>query len=477
MNSKIKLLAALILPAVVYTAYAITAEGVLDSGDGIKHYQIARFSWNHPELLLDHWGKPLFTLLSSPFAQFGFKGVMVFNIILGLLAAYFTFKSARKLNLPYPKTAIIFVCFAPVYFHTVLGGLTEVLFSFMLALCIWLCLQSRFVFAAVVLSFMPFSRAEAWLVMPFFGLYFVLKKEYKIIPLMTVGFLLYSFIGWFHYDDFLWVINENPYAKAHGAYGSGELFYFFKSYKSILGNPLLFVFLTGCVVMCYLIFVKKENAWINEQLLLIAAPAFAVLLAHSYFWWMGLYGSFGLTRVIGMVIPCFILLGMYGLYVLKWLPLKKKWLEYALLLAIVWLVVRFAFDVKRFPFRLNLKQQLLAETAEWFKTTEFTNERIYYLHPFLGYLLDVDPFDPEKSTLVWSMDKQNPETNVPSNAIVFWDAIFCPLEGKLPLNALMESNSYELLKSFKPEHEIRFYDTLKFEVYVFRRKAVDEIVQ
>jgi hypothetical protein len=49
-----------------------------DAGDGIMHYYISNASWQNPSLFLDHWGKPLFILLSSPFSQFGFAGIVFF---------------------------------------------------------------------------------------------------------------------------------------------------------------------------------------------------------------------------------------------------------------------------------------------------------------------------------------------------------------------------------------------------------------
>jgi hypothetical protein len=52
-----------------------------DVGDGIMHYFISNASWENPELFLHHWGKPLFILFSSSFAQFGFYGMVIFNII------------------------------------------------------------------------------------------------------------------------------------------------------------------------------------------------------------------------------------------------------------------------------------------------------------------------------------------------------------------------------------------------------------
>src|ERR1700722_11209994 len=72
------------------------SSGTYDSGDGINHYLIARYSWHHHHLFIDDWGKPFFTIISSPFAQFGLKGISVFNILCGLASSYFAYKIADK---------------------------------------------------------------------------------------------------------------------------------------------------------------------------------------------------------------------------------------------------------------------------------------------------------------------------------------------------------------------------------------------
>ncbi|NNK80780.1 MAG: hypothetical protein HKO93_04710, partial [Flavobacteriales bacterium] len=96
-------LAFVLLVAIV----AFTSGGLLDTGDGIAHYQIARFSWSHPELFLHHWGKPLFTLLSSPFAQIGFNGMITFNLICAALTGYYLLKLSKSFSIERAWVALL----------------------------------------------------------------------------------------------------------------------------------------------------------------------------------------------------------------------------------------------------------------------------------------------------------------------------------------------------------------------------------
>ena len=84
-----------------------------DTGDSVVHYFFARYAFGDPVLFLDHWAKPFFTLFASPFAQFGFGGMKLFNGLAGLLSAWFAYSIAKKLDLKFAWLAIILVLFAP----------------------------------------------------------------------------------------------------------------------------------------------------------------------------------------------------------------------------------------------------------------------------------------------------------------------------------------------------------------------------
>ena len=45
--------------------------------DNIWHYYFSKYALTYPDFFLHHWGKPLFIILSTWFAQFGFFGMKV----------------------------------------------------------------------------------------------------------------------------------------------------------------------------------------------------------------------------------------------------------------------------------------------------------------------------------------------------------------------------------------------------------------
>ena len=74
---------------ILMVTLALLSQGYFGGADNITHYLISHYAFKYPHLFLYSWGRPLYTMLSAPFAQFGLFGVKLLNILLGLLTAYF----------------------------------------------------------------------------------------------------------------------------------------------------------------------------------------------------------------------------------------------------------------------------------------------------------------------------------------------------------------------------------------------------
>ncbi len=79
-----------------FVILAFISDGSVGGADDISHYKFSRYAFIHPEFFLDPWAKPLFTMLMAPFAQFGMMGVRILNILLGLVAAWLTYLTAKN---------------------------------------------------------------------------------------------------------------------------------------------------------------------------------------------------------------------------------------------------------------------------------------------------------------------------------------------------------------------------------------------
>ena len=100
-----------------------------DAGDSIMHYLYSLYAFQYPHFFLHHWAKPMFVLLSSPFSQFGFIGIVVFNCICATLSALFTYYTAKNLRIENSWFVFVVMFFAPLYFKLIFSYLSQLFFT------------------------------------------------------------------------------------------------------------------------------------------------------------------------------------------------------------------------------------------------------------------------------------------------------------------------------------------------------------
>lgn len=445
------------------------SDGMYGGADNIAHFRISKYAFIYPHLFLDHWGKPLFTLLSSPFSQFGFNGLRFFNVLTGILAAYLSFRVAKELKIENPVTVVFFVVFSPLFFRLFFSGLTEILFSFVLILAIFFFIRNKFLFSTLVISFLPFVRTEGII---FFALWLVLlgfNKKWKIIPLLFSGTLIYSLIGWSYYGDILWVFHKMPYTGAGNIYGHGELLHFVNSADHIIGIPLIILFLFGLVsyVRSFIKNEFKSVKQVNEVFLVFGGLAI-YFFAHSYVWWKGIGGSLGLVRVMACVIPLAAIIAARGAHLLTDMLHKKRIFQSLLPVLLVLIVTTTTLFGIKIPVKAGRQEIVLGEAAEWVKGSEYFHRKIYYYDLYFLHRLGIDPYDQERC-FEKLPDNEFPGKNVPAGSIVQWDAHYGPNEGRMPLERLLENDQFRLLKVFKPAEPFEVLGGNEYAVYLFEK--------
>ena len=261
------------------------ANGTCDGGDSVMHYQFARYAPLHYRLFFDHWAKPLYVLIASPFARFGIHGIKIFNVSISTLTIIITWKIARLLKIKGSALVSVFMAFAPALMVYSLSGLTEPLFAFVLMLCIWLYLRDKIIVSLLVLSFLPFVRSEGLIICGVFAILLVLEKRYRMLPLLIVGHIVYSVVGVAlgAHKSLLWVFTEIPYLKLYSAYGEGTWGHFVHL-PSFIGIPLCVLLAVG-VIAGLINFIRSWNRKEHlREAVLIYGCFLAYFIAHVCFW-------------------------------------------------------------------------------------------------------------------------------------------------------------------------------------------------
>jgi hypothetical protein len=249
------------------------SKGLYGDSDSIAHYHLARFAFKYPYHFIHHWGKPLYTTLCAPFAQFGFQGAMTFNILCGLLTAWFVYRITTELKFRNALMVIPFSLLAPVYMVTMMTGLTEILFGLVLVAGIYFFIKEKSILSAVIISFIPYARTEGLMFLFIFFLAFIVKRKFKAIPFLLTGFVIYSIAGYSYYEDIFWFFTKMPYGEEGSKlYGSGSFFYYLGKFDITMGWPLLVLAILGLFSFVLQLFRDDKPSfsysWITKYYLL-----------------------------------------------------------------------------------------------------------------------------------------------------------------------------------------------------------------
>lgn len=436
----------------LFLLFYIEGTGERGSGDSILHYLYAKYAINDIKLFFDHWAKPVYVFLAFPFAQFGIKGLMIFNILLSLFTVYFTYKTAISLQLKNAiVSAIILIC-TPLYFTLLFSGLTEPLFAFVLISSTYLFIKEKWLFGSILLSFLPFVRSEGLIFIGVFAFYLMQKKQWKSIPLLSVGHLFYALTGYFIYHDFLWIFNKIPYAKLSSTYGSGRLLHFVDQLFYVVGLPIYILLCIGIFVIVINTIKKKTNLF-NEMFVLIFGGFFSYFVAHSLFWHLGIFNSMGLKRVLIAVAPLIALISIIGLNAIT----ENLWIKNSIIKTIIlWI---FIIAVVLFPISGNkaginweddftlTKEQLLAnEVADYLTVNK---NKYFYSNPYLSEVLNINHFN---STIRQELSFAAIE-NASVGDIFIWDSWYSIIENGISEETIVSEPTLQLVKSFKFKEE------------------------
>ena len=459
---------------ITFNILSYFSDGSYIGGDTYVRYLLAKYAFQYPGNLLHHWGKPIYIAIASPFAQFGYNGFKLFNIISGFSTALLAYLLCRKLKLDNSWLVIILVCFAPIFYMMMFTGMTEIFFSFIIMLSIYFIVKEKYILSAVILSFLPIIRNEGIAIWILFIILYSIRKKYKAIPFLLFGFLFYSICGWFYYHDFWWLITQNPYQPGGVSfYGHGVWHFYFDNLRFTLGIPLSILFIPGIVAVVYDVLIKNRFKTFfsnnNNQIIVLILTVFLTYFTiHSILWWKGWMAVLGDARFMAAVTPFAAIIGLKGFNTLLYYLKKNKIIIFTISLLTSILFIYTAQKLYRMPVHLQETGIVVKKASDWIKEHNYNRCKIVYWDPFFPVALDRNPYDNNK-TQNYVGNTEKPEDDVKNSDIILWDAHFSPNEGQLPLNRLIDNKNFTLLKVFKPEQPIKVLGGYDYEIYIFQR--------
>lgn len=455
----------LALYAVVAAVVAWFMDGTGDSGDGVMHYLFARYAPQHPELYFHHWAKPMFVLLASPFAQLGLRGVHFFNVLCALLTLFFTYKTAIELKLNNPLIVTVLMVFSPFYIVSIFSGLTEPLFALFTIVGVYLVIKERWFSSILLFSFLPFVRSEGLIIIGVIAFYLLLKRQWKWLPWLATGHVVYALAGWPIHGDLLWIFTKIPYAHVSSIYGIGTWGHFFEKLIYVTGIPIYILSWIGVFVILWKSW-KKEIPLSAQVLVFLGFGGF--FTAHTMFWALGIFNSMGLYRVFIGVLPLIGLIALYGYNFLVENFLKSAVFQNIISSSIIIILISFLFPFKgnnaalewKRDFMLDNNQRVLKdEVGAWILANQKPGARKTFLMPYLNLVLNTDPFATGKDR---NLTRATADT-LRTGDLIIWDSWFARIEeritrGSLDSNATLKPVFSTVVRGNTPEIEYVIYE-------------------
>ena len=229
----------------------------------------------------------------------------------------------------------------------------------------------------------------------------------------------------------LWVFTKIPYATLSSVYGSGPITHFAEKLIYVIGVPIYVLFWSGFLTVMIKFIRKKSNA---EEVMLLLFSFSAFLIAHSLFWYLGIFNSYGLIRVMVSVMPVIAIIALTGFNFIAEDIFKTKQIARIIIrAALLGYVIIFPFTPNpaavQWPADLMLDkgQKEAQRVANFFHGQGDFQYPIIYTHCYLSMVLNTDPFDETKCKKV---TRENISA-MKSGDILIWDNVFAEFEGNI----------------------------------------------
>jgi hypothetical protein len=453
----------------VYTValliFAIFTDGSGGGGDSVLHYLYAKYAFSHPENFFNHWAKPLFTILASPFTLIGFTGIKLFNVACSSASVLFAFKSAENWNIKHRWTLAPIIFSSTLFTNVTLSGLTEPLSALILTSAIYFMSIQKMKTGLVIISFMPLVRSEGLILLGVFFIYIIIKRQYKLLPVLLTGQVIFAVAGYPYYKDLLWIFTKIPYANLTNNYGNGSWKHFLVQ-LNFQTNPVIYgLFWIGSLGLLFNLVIsykrKITQPGFVENFWLVYGSFYAFLFAHATFWALGIFNSMGLVRVFVSVLPPMGLICLNGFnFVTDYLNNKStKKIIRPFTFIIVMTIVVFPFTKGKYgynipnDFVMSKEQKIIVDLIKPYLNNKWPDKTIVFTDPNIPFLLNIDPFDGLKCE--WYYDLSKP-SNLTSDKILIADTWFSKLEWGYSVENMLQDSTLVLENSF-PEQSGIYY--------------------
>lgn len=398
-NGRTTVVWAVLAFSILSIAAALTSDGFLEA-DAATHYLFARYALHTPFYLVNVWGRPLTTALYAlPAALAGRAGARMASLFCAIACALFAWRLAVLERYRWPALAAIFTLGQPLLFLHSFSEMTELPFATLAVFAFWAYRRQYWGSLALASSLLPLGRPEGFGFCALAGVALVFHRRWYWLPILVAPVVAWSYIGWVVEGHngvwWLWLRNSWPYS-ATSDYPRGSPLRF------VLELPVL---VSPAAVPALFIGIRQAFAadepmepHVRRCRRLIAAIPLTVLVAHSIFYWRGIFSSNGELRYLLIVAPFWGLLAASGWeWAFARLHLRAPAATAALFL-ILPAQINWLFRVV--PISMTADWRSAQSLLNWYRASPLRHDypHLLFAHPALDYFLDAGPDDAVRST-------------------------------------------------------------------------------
>ena len=398
------------------------------SADGGTHFLQARWAWRagHRSLLVDVWGRPLFTLIYSLPALLGYRAAKLFTVAISLACAWETWRVAKLLRFERPALVLPLLFLQPTFLGVVPETMTEPLFGLVFIVALRLHLEGRVRAGAVIASLLPLARPEGPFLVALWGVWILLDSRlpgtwWRRIPttfLLATGMILWWLAALAITRDPLWIRHNAPWTLTSATASHGSFWLYWGMRWEILGPQLWRVFIVGMAALL-----------IRRRALELPSAVLVIFLLHSTMWAKGLMNTEGFARYITCTAPAIALITLAGWNViadaLSWLmrslgAARARGAVIAILSAIVllrsgWYALTYVDGQEG-----SRASWAMQDSYQWFRAHPRPVRELAWSRPYMAILFDWDIW----RNLKWTNDREHNLAlirSAPSGTLLFWD--------------------------------------------------------
>lgn len=296
---------ALVALAAVYVLYVLW--GLLSpytwDDDCPNRYYHTLEAWTNPNHLISMWNRPLWVWLFFFPAKLGTFIVPIIMSFISVLAGYYCYKSAIKLDLKYPLLAGVFLLLQPYFMGVGRDAMTEPLAACIIVAGVYLYLSKRYLPFVLIGSLLPLARAELVILLGLWAVGLIIHKQWKYIPLLGLGVLLWSLLALVIKGDFFYILNETLFKETgENRYGNSEFTTYLSRYFYVIGPVVFYYFIIGLLASIKL---KRIDLMVFTQFVVGFAIytlfAWKINLGHSAAFLRNLIPLSPLVAIIALV--------------------------------------------------------------------------------------------------------------------------------------------------------------------------------